>query len=422
MKLNALRDKRNKKVSEARGILNAAAEAERDLTDEEREQYDALMAEVDGLNADIQRVERLEAIEDANDKPAATKVTTQATRGPEAKKEFESMGEFLHAVRFNPNDQRLSNLYDENAGMHAEQNMSEGASGGFAVPEQFRATLLEVSPQEAIFRPRAEVIPAGSPPDAAVTIPALDQASGNAPESMYGGVSVNWIGEGDAKPETDMKLREVKLTPHEVAGHTVITDKLLRNWAAAQTLLERQLRRAVTQAEDYSFLRGNGVAKPLGILNAAATYLVNRALANKISYADLVSMLARLRGNGIWVYNKSVLPQLMQMEDTAGHLIWTNNAREGEPSMLLGRPAIENERNPALGALGDIALVDPSMYLIKDGSGPFVAASEHVHFVNNKTVVKIFWNVDGQPWLTQPLKDESGYEVSPFVALDVPSA
>jgi hypothetical protein len=30
-----------------------------------------------------------------------------------------------------------------------------------------------------------------------------------------------------------MKLREITLTPHEVAGTMTVTDKLLRNWQAA---------------------------------------------------------------------------------------------------------------------------------------------------------------------------------------------
>lgn len=77
-----------------------------------------------------------------------------------------------------------------------------------------------------------------------------------------------------------------------------------------------------------------------------------------------------------------------------------------------------NNRAPALGSKGDVVLADWSYYLIKDGSGPFVAASEHVLFQSNKTMIKVFWNVDGAPWLTAPFKEENGYEVSPFVVLN----
>ena len=71
--------------------------------------------------------------------------------------------------------------------------------------------------------------------------------------------------------------------------------------------------------------------------------------------------------------------------------------------------------------MGDLILADWGYYLVKDGSGPFVAASEHVLFTSNKTIIKIFWNVDGAPWLQAPIAEENGYQVSPFVALDVPA-
>ena len=55
-------------------------------------------------------------------------------------------------------------------------------------------------------RPRANVIPAGSPPDAGITMPALDQ-SGTNPGNVFGGMTFSWIEEGGEKPETDAELR-----------------------------------------------------------------------------------------------------------------------------------------------------------------------------------------------------------------------
>jgi hypothetical protein len=64
-------------------------------------------------------------------------------------------------------------------------------------------------------------------------------------------------------------------------------------------------------------------------------------------------------------------------------------------------------------------LVNCEYYLIKDGSGPFVDSSPHVHFTSNRTVIKIFWNVDGKPWLSEPLHLEGSKTntISPFVVL-----
>jgi HK97 family phage major capsid protein len=344
-----------------------------------------------------------------------------AHRGPaRAGGLFANVGEFLHAVRFRPQDPRLTFSTDIGGSLRSELRMDDGPSGGFAIPHQFRNTLLQLSPQQALVRPRAQVIPAGSPPDAPITMPALDQ-SGPAPGNAFGGVQVQWIGEGATKPETDMKLREITLTPHEVAGTITVTDKLLRNWQSASSVLETQLKGAIGQTEDLAFLSGNGVGKPLGFLNSTACYRVPRAVAGQVSYDDVVEMVSRCHGNGVFVYSRSLLSALLKLKDGQGRPIWIESAREGAPSTLLGRPAVMSDRNPTLGHNGDIWIADLSHYLIKDGSGPFVAASEHVKFQQNKTVIKVFWNVDGAPWLRAPFLTEGGYLVSPFVSLDIPS-
>ncbi|MBS7738371.1 phage major capsid protein [Chelatococcus sp. HY11] len=430
--LAALRSQRVEVVDQMRALITGAEAEDRDLSAEEQASYDELKARKASLDNRIQRSEELASSTAALDAVVPAAARHQGivrSLGPEASREFESFGEFMHAVRFNPNDQRLNFVEgvgaqaDEN-GLRSEMRMDNDASGGFMVPPQLRQVLLEVPPQEALVRPRAQIIPAGSPPDAGVTMPALDQTGAN-PANMYGGVEVKWIGEGEEKPETDAKLREITLTPHEVAGFVTITDKLLRNWQAAGAFVERLLRGAVASAEDFAFLRGSGVHQPLGVLNAGATAYVNRVGANHVVYKDLVAMVGKLlmRGGGqpIWSMPQSALVDIATLKDDLGNLIWHPNAREGFAGTLLGYPVRWNNRAPSLGTKGDILLADLSYYLVKDGSGPFVATSEHVKFTSNKTVIKIFWNVDGAPWLTAPIKEENGYTVSPFVGLDVPA-
>lgn len=432
--LKALLEKRAKLVADMRGMLEASETENRDLTAEEVAAYDALKAEKAALDKRIERVEELEASTAALStvRPAAARGQgVERPRGPETAREFENLGEFMHAVRFRPDDQRLryvdanpAALDPETGELRAEMRMDNETSGGFMVPPQLRSTIMAVQAQDALVRPRAQVIPAGSPPDAGITMPALDQ-TGASPGNMYGGVTVNWIGEGEEKPETDADLRSVTLTPHEVAGLVTVTDKLLRNWQAAGTFLEGLLRGAVNAAEDYSFLQGSGVHRPLGVINAGATKFINRAVSNQIAYADILNMVARLLMRGgtspVWSMPQSALVQIATMTDPEGHYIWKPDARDGFAGTLAGYPVRWNNRAPALGSKGDVILADWSHYLVKDGSGPFVAASEHVKFTSNKTVIKIFWNVDGAPWLTAPIAEENGYEVSPFVGLDVPA-
>jgi len=396
--------------------IHGAAEAEdRDLNEAERAEWAELSAKVTALR----EREKRQALLDAEERAAAAQAPAaplEARNQPE-EPEWRGFGEFLQAVRWNQSDARLQYKPFE-GGEERALSMGVGAAGGFMLPTQFRPQLLQVDPQSAIVRPRATVIPAGDPPDAAIDMPSLDQSGAR---GVYSGVTVTWIGEGAAKPESEPQFRRVSLDPHEVAAHTIVTDKLLRNSDAAGALVSTLLRRAITAAEDWDFLRGPGGARPRGVIGHAGTVTVARAGAGAVAYADVVGLYARvlLGGPLVWVASPTVLPQVMAMVDAGGNLVWQPNAREGAPGTLLGIPLVINQRSPVLGALGDLLLADWNYYLIKDGSGPFVDASPHLLFLRNETVIKAFWNVDGQPWLTSPLLLEDGVTtVSPFVALN----
>ena len=412
--LNELREKLAKAIERMDALLNTADAEKRNLNEAEEKEYTDLDVSLPVIKADIAKREKLEAEKAAMSHTKRNIPIKAATHKAEDEKEFRNIGDFIHSIRYAPNDPRLEVLAEERA-----QSMGTGSEGGFAVPKQFRETLLSVTPQQAIFRPRCTMIPAGSPPDSEVSMPALNQG---AAKNMYGGISVQWIGEGDTKPETDLALKEIKLKPHEVAAHVVITDKLLRNWGAASALISAQMRLAIIAAEESAFYNGNGVARPLGVLQSPARINYARAAALQISYADIVGMYARLRMNmsPVWITSQTTIPQLATIADASSANLWMPSAVAGLPPTLMGIPVLFHERSVPLGTAGDLILADLSYYLIKEGSGPFVQASEHVYFTSNKTVIKVFWNVDGSPWLNEPipLEGSAANTVSPFIVLN----
>ena len=400
--LNELRKALKTKIDEARELNNA----------EQFDQaaYDAAMAEITKREAEIKHEERTQDLEMRGGEGPADSGGPK----PEPTQEWRGgIAEFLRTVLTNQTDPRLQEA--------RQQAMGVGVMGGFMVPTQWSSTIRQLQPQDAVVRPRATVIPPGEPPDAALTFPALDQTGAR---GVYSGVTVQWIGEGAAKPETESRLLQVTLNPQEVAAYIPLTDKLLRNSEAASTLATTLLRRAIIAAEDVAFLSGNGVGQPMGIINHPATIQVARtgfpSAAPGDNYVDLVNMYTSVIKDGplAWIYTPTLLPELMTSTDVNGNLIWTTSMRDGEPNRLLGIPAIENERSPVLGQPGDLLLVNLQHYLIKDGSGIFVEASQHVRFLQNQTVIKAFFNVDGQPWLTAPMTLEDGAtQRSPFVQL-----
>lgn len=404
-----MREERAETLKRAQAVLDAADKEDRNLTEDEVAEIDALRTEAESRRTEIEARDALEA------EKIDARMNEREDAMPEGDGGFRNLGEFLYNVRFNPTDKRLV----RDAWVGQTQDGAGGADGGFLVPVQYQTAILTVNPQEAIVRPRATVIPAdATSPDATLKMPALDYS-----ENMYGGVTVSWIAEQDDKPQTEFDLRQITLTPFEVAGYIPVSDKLLRNSAAASILIEKLLRGAILAEEDKRFiLSGGGTTKPTGVIGHGGTVEIPRDAANTISYGDIVDMYASIRGNSpVWVASPTVLPQLMQMvtPGLAGNLVWQPNAIVGSPGSLLGLPLLRNERNPVLGQAGDLMLCDFSSYLIKDGSGLAVAASEHVYFLKNTTVVKAYRFVDGSPWLNAPLTLEDGVtEASPFVILD----
>ncbi|WP_322925328.1 phage major capsid protein [Paenibacillus campi] len=403
-----LRKKLAAKKDEMRSLILLAQGEKRGFTDDEESKFSTLESEQRDLENQIKLEERAQQLAMGG---AGTKKTGD---DPEHESEFRNLGELVKTYRENPYDPRLKE--------YREMAMKTKATGGIFVPPQFSAQLFEVAPDQAIVRPRAIVIPADEEsPDAAITFPALDQGAGS---NMYGGVEVNWIGEGDEKPETSANFKDLTLTPHEVAGHIVVTDKLLRNAPAINTLLPRLFRGAISAAEDDAFLYGNGNAKPTGAVNSPASITINRATANQITYKDIVNMISKVKlgGNLMWAASQSILPQLLNMRDEAGNLIFQTNIANAMTGTLLGYPIKFSDNSPVLGQAADLTLTDFGYYVIKDGAGIFIQASEHPLFKQNKTIIKAFWNVDGAPWLKAPLVLKNGYEVSPFVKLGVPKA
>lgn len=445
MTLQEMLQKRADFIQKQRDILEAG-KASGEITEEQEQKFQEYQKEIEKLDSLIEKEKSVSSREEGLDDPATKRFRPgQIDAGYKQQKKlndagFKNLGEFIHAIRFGDAKGRLAELPvgQGQGGGYAvpdafkgqlmphtkDWSMGTDANGGYAVPPQFDVSQIwMLNPERSIVRPRATVIPAGDPPDAALNMPALNQGN----NGVFGGVEVQWIGEGVEKPDTNGTLREITLQPNEVAASTVVTDKLLRNWQAASSFIGNLLSQAMYAAEDIAFLTGNGTGKPTGVIGATGAKVVNRKTASQVAYEDIVNMLAALYAesmpSAVWIANQTVLPQIATMQDPGGRYIYIGgDATKAIPATLAGLPILFTGRTPVLGTKGDLILVDFQNYLIKDGSGPFIAASEHVLFKQNKTVIKVFWNVDGKPWVNAPLLLEDGNTtVSPYVVLDVPS-
>lgn len=303
---------------------------------------------------------------------------------------------------------------------------SSGTTGGYTVPPEFYGQLQALIAEEAILRPRAFVQPMTA---ATLMFPYLDvttvQAAGTSP--FFGGVAMTWTEEAQTRTETEPAFKQMELKAHELSGYAVSSNVLLQDAAfGLERFLMKLFSTAIAWYEDYAFLQGNGVGKPLGILNAKATIAVTRNAANSFKYVDAASMLSKLlpssHHKAIWVVHPYVLAQLVQLADSSGRLVWVPNsggAQNRVPGTLFGLPVLTSEKVPALGTKGDVMLIDPSLYVIGDRMQIDIAGSEHVNFLKNQMTWRVVERVDGQPWLDNAITLQDGTStVSAFVVLN----
>lgn len=312
----------------------------------------------------------------------------------------------------------------ENTGSKAAMNTQTGTQGGYTVPTEFMPALLSFATEAAIVRKRATIIPMASK---SVQVPCLDitTAPSAGDSAFLGGVVARWTEEAGNITESEPTFKQLDLTNHELMGYSKISNTLLAdNAVGLESFLLTLFGRALAWYEDYAFLRGDGVGKPLGILHANALISVSRSAANAFALSDAAGMLSRLLPgwdprSTVWAVHPTVLTKLMTMTDTAsGHVVWIDNARERPRMSLFGIPVETTEKLPALNTLGDVLLLDLRHYLLGDRQQVEIAFSEHVAFLNNQGVWRFVSRVDGQPWLrsTVTLADASS-TLSPFVGL-----
>ncbi len=392
-------------------ILAAAQQETRDLTADEEAEYTRLDGSVEQSRKMVEKLTRTANLRDNLNQPQRTiNFGANIVKTLSAdEKEFKNIGEFLFLMRFDPNNRKLAE--------YREQSFSVGSEGGLMIPAKFMPDIKKIEADTALFRPRAQVIPAGDPPDAEITIPVLDQNT-----NMYGGIVMYKMAEGASTTESSATLKDFSMKPQGVGGHVVLTNKLLRNWQAAGPFVTNLMGGAKVYYEDMQFLSGNGVAGPTGLIGHKACKVVSRAGAGAISFTDIVNMYSvALQSGGpyVWVTSQTTLPQLCAIADAGSNNLWMPSAVAGTPNTLMGLPVLFHGRIPGLGSEGDLMLVNLFYYLIKDGSGPYVRVSDQVYFLNDKTVFQMIWNIDGRPWLEAPiaLEGSTSNTVSPFVVL-----
>lgn len=310
---------------------------------------------------------------------------------------------------------------------NAAASSGEPASGGFLVPEAFRAELLQLSLEASVVRPRARIVPMES---SRVIYPYIDDTSHAS--NVYGGVQGYWTPESGSMTDVAATFGRLALEAWKLTAFANVPNELIQDSAISfEAFIRSVFPQALAYFADVAFLSGNGAGQPLGILTAGNAARVSVAKESgqpndTIVWENIVKMYSRMLpqslASAVWVVSPDTFPELATMAlavGTGGGPVWLNNGVGGPPATILGRPVVISEKVENLGDQGDINFIDFNYYLVGDRQAMTVSSSEHFRFQNGETSFSFVERLDGRPWLQSALTPRNGGPtLSPFVTLD----
>jgi HK97 family phage major capsid protein len=314
-------------------------------------------------------------------------------------------------------------------GLKAVSGMSEGvdSDGGFLVPAEFRATLLERTYTTGQVASRCFQLPMSTN---AIEIPYVDETS-RASGSRGGSLQVYRKAEAAQYSTEKAAFGLLALKAKKLTAMAHLTEELIQdNVIAVEAIMTRLLSQELAYEIDDELINGIGGMQMTGILNTPCVVQVTKETgqaATTIVYANVTKMWSRLwsgsRGNSVWFIAQDALPQLYALTIDVGTggapAYLPANGLSGSPyGTLFGRPVIELEQCQTLGTVGDIYLADMSQYVYATKGGIKAATSVHLRFDYDEVALKLTMRNDGAAWWRSALTPANGSStVSPFIKL-----
>ncbi len=332
--LNKLREERGKAIAAARGILDQAEGAGRELTDEELGKHDELIARQDDLRKQIASIEKQDDLEREALASISPEIESQANA-----EEGDPIVALQHYLMngFVPNSR--------DGEMLAALQSDVDQAGGFLVPEQTLNQLIKAVDDVTFVRSLATVIPVQGADS--LGVPTLDADPADA----------DWTSELlTGNEDSTMAFGSRSLSPHPLAKRIKVSQTLLRRSSQPiEALVAARLGYKFGITLEKAFLTGSGSQQPLGVFTASSQGIstgrdVAAASATALAGDDLIktkyALKSQYQATAQWLLHRDVLSLVARIKDTANNYIWRAGLSGNDPDTLLNRPINMSEYAP----------------------------------------------------------------------------
>lgn len=231
------------------------------------------------------------------------------------------------------------------------------------------------------------------------------------------GVRAYWGAEGAQLTASQMDLSGELVRLHKVHALVNASSEILEDGPRLARRLQVAAPAAIRYTIGDAIINGNGVGKPMGVLNAGSLVTVAKETnqtANTIVDDNITKMYSRLlagaASRAVWLVNQDTFTQLAAL--TIGDQpVWLppNGLVGGPLGTLLGRPVYSIEQCATLGTVGDIILMDPMGYYmpVKAGGTRF-DSSMHLYFDYDVMSFRWTFRCGGRPYLSNAITPAKG--------------
>lgn len=285
--LQAIREARAAKVAAARAIVAKAENEKRSLTAEETASFDTIKGEITALESEEQRAQFL-----ADAERRTTGVTITNPNGDNLAA-LEGQVRILDVVRAQVEGRALTGAAAE---WHQETERRTGRKAqGIFVPMSVlerRVTTTGTAP---------ELVPTDYRPDQFIPalrnrllarrlgVRVLSGLTGNVAIPKAGtGLSVGWVAENQAVPESNFTPDSVTLSPKHAGGVTELSRQLIQQASPdVEQLVRDDFAAVIAQAIDSALIKGGGPNEPDGVLSTPG---IQTASLAGLTWANVLAM------------------------------------------------------------------------------------------------------------------------------------
>lgn len=429
MKSKEVRAKRAKLIEDARALISGDAPSAEDTA-----KFDTMMAEADGLKAQIDRIERADALAAEQNEALRTLSGERGTdpeqehdaavleeeafatwmrRGPAALNEAQR-GVYQRCFEAAPRDGaagagasgwRLSGRRGDDAAsaeartaraIRAALGVSTDPGGGFTVPQGFYGKLIDA--QKAY----------GGMLDAAFV---FDTATGNQLPIPTDNDTTNagaLIGENVTVSNQDVTFGAINMNAYTYSSKQVLVSRQLLQDSAfdLDAFLSGKLGTRLARITNTHFTTGDGAAKPKGVATAATLgYTAGNSTTSgetaSITYDDLVelehSVDPAYRKNARFMMSDAALKVIKKLKDGIGRPLWMAGLAMKEPDTINSYPYVINQdvAAPAASAIS-VLFGDFTNYFIRRVAGMQILRLDERYADVNQVAFLAFQRWDGQ--------------------------